>query len=410
MSPSAAFHQWCAHAGLIEPSRTTADDRGQPLVALASYVTATVSLCFATVTLIFDGPRDVIGVNLVMTALFALVPQLRRFGALSPVGGFYILAAASLTILCVQLGTDSGLLFYFFVIAAGSPMVLGLDHRVIQIVTIVLSMTVVSLLHFTIPADTGLAAPWLLNVGFIVNSVVAGVLGATVVAYGLFQIQQAQATIDEANRRNQMLLDNILPRDVAERLKTPSDEALADAYDDASILFADIVGFTAMSDGATPSEVVRYLDRLYSALDGLVEQHRLEKIKTTGDSYMVVSGVPVARHDHLEALAHFALEMRAVTEAVVRTDGRPTTMRIGLACGPVVAGVIGSRKFFYDVWGDAVNLASRMESTGVPGRIQVPTAVRDRLCGTFTFDERGPVEVKGKGLQHTWFLTGRASR
>ncbi len=339
-----------------------------------------------------------------VTLVFLVVPQLHRIAALAPALGFVAVATATLGTLCIQLGTDTGLLFYFFAMAAGIPMVLGIGKLGLTIGLVALCPLSVTVLNFTVPGDTGVAPGWLLSGGFVVNAVVAGGLGAAVMGYGLYQIQQAELTLDQAHRRSQALLDNILPRSVSERLQDPAHPEIADGYDDASILFADIAGFTAMSSRLSPQEVVAFLDRLYSALDALVERHGLEKIKTTGDAYLVVSGVPEPRHDHLTALARFALDMRRECGQVRTAQGAQVPMRIGLACGPVVAGVVGSTKFFYDVWGDAVNLASRMESTGVPGKIQVPQDVRDRLADRFVFTERGVVEVKGKQPQHTWFL------
>src|SRR6202012_4103735 len=149
------------------------------------------------------------------------------------------------------------------------------------------------------------------------------------------------------------------------------------------------------------------LDRLYSDFDALVDKHGLEKIKVSGDSYMVVSGVPEPRADNVEALAELALDMAEVAKDLKDSRGQAVPLRIGLASGPVVAGVVGSRRFFYDVWGDAVNVASRMESTVAVGRIQVPQPVYERLRSRFLFEERGDVEVKGKGVMHTWYLIGR---
>jgi adenylate cyclase len=139
----------------------------------------------------------------------------------------------------------------------------------------------------------------------------------------------------------------------------------------------------------------------------LVDRHGLEKVKTSGDSYMVVSGVPEPRSDHLEALASLALDMAEAVSGLTDPQGRDVPLRIGVASGPVVAGVVGARKFFYDVWGDAVNVAARMESTDVEGRIQVPDNVYQLLSERFEFEERGEIEVKGKGLMHTWYLIGR---
>ena len=153
--------------------------------------------------------------------------------------------------------------------------------------------------------------------------------------------------------------------------------------------------------------MVAFLDHLYTSLDALVNRHGLEKIKTSGDAYMVVSGVPRPRPDHLEALADLALHIADTVAGLTDSRGRAVPLRIGLASGPLVAGVVGSQRFFYDVWGDAVNVASRMEYTAAVGRIQVPQPVYERLSNRFVFEERGDVDVKGKGVMHTWYLVGR---
>ena len=175
----------------------------------------------------------------------------------------------------------------------------------------------------------------------------------------------------------------------------------------ATFLFADIAGFTERASETAPCDLVAFLNRLYTEFDLLVDRHGLEKVKTSGDAYMVVSGVPQPRPDHVHALAALALDMADAVSRMRDPEGRPVPIRIGLGCGPVVAGVVGSRRFFYDVWGDAVNVASRMETTDQTGHIQVPQAIYDRICGDFEFTERGDVDVKGKGLMHTWYLVGR---
>jgi adenylate cyclase len=207
--------------------------------------------------------------------------------------------------------------------------------------------------------------------------------------------------------RSEALLANILPASVAAKLKDPTHGVIADRYDDASILFADIAGFTERASEIPPTELVRFLDRLYTTFDRLVDRHGLEKIKTTGDSYMVVSGVPNPRPDHAAAIAALALDMSRAVADLRDPRGNPVPLRMGIASGPVVAGVVGARRFFYDVWGDAVNVASRMESTDPEGRIQVPQNVFEQLRDEFILEERGEIEIKGKGLMRTWYLVDR---
>jgi len=174
-----------------------------------------------------------------------------------------------------------------------------------------------------------------------------------------------------------------------------------------TVLFADIVDFTTLSATATPNQVVEFLNGLFSRFDRLAERHGLEKIKTIGDAYMVAGGLPVPRSDHADAVADMALDMMAELGAVDHRLGADIQLRIGIDTGPVVAGVIGVRRFIYDLWGDTVNTASRMESQGVPGSIQVTERTYQRLCSHYSFAERGPVFVKGKGEMKTWFLEGR---
>jgi adenylate cyclase len=221
------------------------------------------------------------------------------------------------------------------------------------------------------------------------------------------EVTRAEAAMEVEYDRSEALLANILPASVASKLKDPAHGVIADRYDDASILFADVAGFTQRAGEMPPTELVRFLDRLYTTFDRLVDRHGLEKIKTTGDSYMVVSGVPTPRPDHVEAIAALALDMSSAVAGLRDPNGNPVPLRMGIATGPVVAGVVGARKFFYDVWGDAVNVASRMESTGVEGRIQVPQNVFESLRHAFILEERGDVDIKGKGVMHTWYLVGR---
>jgi adenylate cyclase len=204
---------------------------------------------------------------------------------------------------------------------------------------------------------------------------------------------------------SEMLLLNILPKEISEALKTEP-RAIAAHYDEASILFADIVGFTPMAATMLPLTLVDLLNDVFECFDDLVDKYELEKIKTIGDCYMVAAGVPRQRVDHAEALVSFALDMQA--EIGKRTfGGRRLAFRMGINSGPVVAGVIGRRKFIYDLWGETVNMASRMESHGTSGVIQITRNTFDLVREHFDCQARGPIEVKGVGRVETWYVTGR---
>ena len=216
-----------------------------------------------------------------------------------------------------------------------------------------------------------------------------------------------QALLLAEQERSESLLLNVLPASIADRLRDRED-VIADGFADVTVMFADLVDFTVRSDGVSPGEVVQELNGLFTVFDELAERHGLEKIKTIGDAYMVAGGIPDPRPDHAEAVALMALAVRDAVSGRHDPGGRPLEVRIGIDTGPVVAGVIGRHKFSYDLWGDTVNTASRMESHGVPGRIQVTERTYRRLKDDFDFEYRGPVEVKGKGEMVTWFLmTGK---
>src|SRR5512132_3280593 len=207
---------------------------------------------------------------------------------------------------------------------------------------------------------------------------------------------------DTAQARVEALLLNILPEEVAQRLQAES-HTIADHFDDASILFADVVDFTPLANRLDAREVVGLLDRLFTSFDELVDRYEVEKIKTIGDCYMVAAGVPRQRPDHAHALAGLALEMRECAKTCLPEGAEhDLRLRIGISSGPVVAGVIGRRRFLYDLWGDTVNMASRMESHGSPDTIQMTRSTRELLADDFVTESRGLVEVKGKGEVETW--------
>ncbi|NQE33352.1 adenylate/guanylate cyclase domain-containing protein [Microcoleus asticus] len=206
--------------------------------------------------------------------------------------------------------------------------------------------------------------------------------------------------------QSERLLLNILPEEIANRLKR-GDSTIADTFADVTVLFADIVGFTQLSSLVSPRQLVAMLNDIFSTFDNLAERHGLEKIKTIGDAYMVVGGLPVPRPDHAEAIAEMALDMQQAITEFSNTHSQAFSIRIGINSGPVVAGVIGIKKFIYDLWGDTVNTASRMESHGKPGCIQVTETTYQQLREKYSFENRGAIEVKGKGQMTTYLLKCR---
>jgi adenylate cyclase len=206
--------------------------------------------------------------------------------------------------------------------------------------------------------------------------------------------------------RVEALLLNVLPAEVAQRLQSDPN-SIADHFDEVSILFADVVDFTPLASRLDAREVVGLLDRLFTSFDELVDRYEVEKIKTIGDCYMVAAGVPRQRPDHAGALARLAIEMRECAKRCLPDhDGPDVRLRIGISSGPVVAGVIGRRRFLYDLWGDTVNMASRMESHGTPDQIQITRSTLERLDGHFVTEPIGLVDVKGKGAIETWRIVG----
>ena len=349
------------------------------------------------------------GLAVLCAPVYLAIPRLYRYGELVAPLTFIGIAYFLTTLVTAYVGRGSGQQLYFLVAASLVVLILGIEHIVVASAVAAVGAALIITLQYLVPADTGVQPLWVTTTGFVISVISSWVLVLATIWYALSEISRAETALAAEYERSESLLANILPARIAQRLKDPHRDVIADRYDDASVLFADIAGFTQRASDTTPTELVRFLDHLYTDLDTLVDRHGLEKIKTSGDSYMIVSGVPEPRPDHLEALADLALDMVDAVAELTDPNGRPVPLRIGLAAGPVVAGVVGARKFFYDVWGDAVNVAARMETADVEGRIQVPQNVYERLKDAFVLEARGAVEVKGKGVMQTWYLMGRMS-
>jgi len=251
----------------------------------------------------------------------------------------------------------------------------------------------------TLPVGSPVASGTLALDLTLLNVLAASFVIFAILAYALSALRREQATVEQ-------LLLNVFPAAVAERMRA-GETAIADSFEEATILFADVVGFTRLAAALPASEVVRLLDRIFTAFDGLVERWGVEKIKTVGDAYMVASGLPLVRHDHAAAAAEVALAMRDTLRRIALEEDLPLELRIGLHSGPVVAGVIGRRRFAYDVWGDTVNVASRLESTAPPGTIRVSERTARALETLYALEARQAVSVRGRGEVLAFLLAGR---
>lgn len=254
-------------------------------------------------------------------------------------------------------------------------------------------------LHNNLPHAMIVPLFFMLNIGAVSG------IAFFLLYYFVKEKDRAYKLLNAEQERSEKLLLNVLPKEIAPRLKE-SNQTIADNFDCASVLFADIVGSTTLFANMEPGEIVDWLNEVFSAFDTLVERYGLEKIRTIGDNYMVASGAPCRREDHAQALARMALEMCEKLGRIPARNGKEIAFRMGINSGPMVGGVIGKTKFHYDLWGDTVNIASRMESQGEIGKIQVTQATHDLLKEEFRFEPRGVIPVKGRGEMRTWYLTG----
>ncbi len=351
----------------------------------------------------FVGPlvANVVAVVLLGFALF-----LSKRGARTA-AKIFVLVPVNLVVVVASmlLGGRVGFLYYFFLFAAAAFLLFGGHQRVGRWTHMLFSAVCLVVVVLFAPPEARIPGVTTAVAHVLDIASAVAVMGTVVVIVNLFttDTELAEARLADEHARSERLLLNVLPAAISARLK--EDEAIADRFPDVTVLFADLVGFTELSQRLAPDEIVKMLNRIFSAFDDLAEELGLEKIKTIGDCYMVAAGIPRERADHATAMAKMALAMRDVLARINR-EGHSLQLRIGLHSGAVVAGVIGKRKFIYDMWGDTVNTASRMESSGVPGEIQITRDLNERLKDAFVTEARGTIKVKGKGEMETFLLKG----
>ena len=378
---------------------------------LASVLIAVLSFVWVITYLVFGYPLSaaIPAVYQVGTVVgLAVLSRTRRFDVFRTTQLAMMMVLPGL--LQASLGgfrASSGMILWAIFVPLAALALVGIRGSIPWLLAFFVELGVLGLLDPWLARDPADLPPSLVVAFFVLNIMGVTVSAYAMLAYFVEQRERAHRALEAERERSERLLLNVLPEPIAERLKQESG-VIAEHYDSVSVLFADLVGFTGRAAVMAPDDVVALLDRIFTAFDRLVDAEGLEKIKTIGDAYMVAGGLPDQRAGHLQAVARTALAMREEIAAMALQPGQEWLgVRIGIDSGPVVAGVIGRRKFIYDLWGDTVNTASRMESHGLPGEIQVTERVADVLGADFDLRPRGTIEVKGKGPMSTYLLDGR---
>lgn len=371
------------------------------ILNMFSYLIAVTTLIYAVQHLSMDYHRYeyVILINSCLVVAALAVPFSHRIS--DTAGGLLLVISEFIALIALTslLGRAAGVHVQYFIVPAATFVVFGLKRLalIVPIILIALALHLYAWFafpdaHASIPVAHEVVDPLYTQAAITTMALI----GATVY-YAFSLAETAKAEIDT-------LLRNILPDSIVERLKSQPGVAVADSFDDASILFADISGFVAMAIRLGAQRTVALLNTIVTDFDALAEKHDVEKIKTIGDAYMAASGLPEPSPGHTDRLIAFAADMLDAIDRIRRESDVDIAIRIGIATGPVMAGVIGRKKFSYDIWGDAVNLASRLEAQSQPGRILVCARTRTVLQDRFAFESRGLVDIKGAGAQEVYFL------
>lgn len=375
--------------------------RGLKILNLIAYLIAITTLIYAIqhTFLDYEKYKPVIWINIGLVFTAIAVPFSHRYSEIA--GGLIIVVSEFIALYAFSyyLGRSAGVQLQYFIGAAAPFVVFGLKRKwlTIPVVLAAVIMHLYSWFHSSDEFARIHADPDVINSIYVQAAITTFALIAASVYYAFTLTEAAKAQVDA-------LLRNILPENIVERLKTKPDENIADNFAEASILFADITGFVALARKLGAQKTVATLNEIVTAFDALSARHGVEKIKTIGDAYMAASGVPIPQKNYTERLARLAVDMQTHLKNMREETGVDLNMRIGIASGPVMAGIIGKQKFSYDIWGDAVNLASRLEGLSEPGKILVCPTSHKNLSPAFEFESKRQVFVKGVGEQDAWFL------
>jgi adenylate cyclase len=385
--------------------------RRQRCVNVAAFAMMATTLSHFIINSLYDF-RGLLIVNADNLAMFAgalLVPRLHRLGEHVGAIALLVLILFGHTLIVWMLGLASELQVYF-TLAGAMLFFFGVQNwRLFLAFFAAFVIALVAAVKYAPVA--GLVMPWdqelrdMLSTQAMVNTIV---INAGLLFYALTALHRAEIGLQDQHERSEALIAAVMPPSIAERLKSGAQERIADRIDMLTVMFADLAGFTEAAHAVAPEEVVDFLDRLVRGFDALCEQHGVEKIKTIGDSYMAAAGFDGAAGSGAIGVGRLALAMIRDIDRQPTLGGRRLNLRVGIHCGPATAGVIGDTRFSYDVWGSAVNTASRMESHGLPGRIHVSEQFRGLAAAAFTFEDRGATDIKSIGVTRTFFLTGEA--
>lgn len=377
------------------------------ILNMFSYLIIITTVIFAVQYSLTEGAeyRPLVLINLGIALVVAFVPFVHRFSEIA--GGLLIVITeyTALTSIAPYLGRDGGTALLLIIGAAVPFFIFGLGRLKLAIAVVVGGLVLHLFIWFSYPPSAALIQPnpRILNDLYTQAAITTFSFIAVTVWYAFRLVENAKAETDQ-------LLRNVLPDKIVERLKQEPDTLIADNFENASILFSDISGFVPLARSLGAAQVVDLLNTIVREFDMLAAKHGVEKIKTIGDAYMAAAGIPEPVADHTERVARLGLDMLTFIKHMRQKTGLDLSIRVGIASGPVMAGVIGTQKFSYDVWGDTVNLASRLESNSSPGRILICPICHSRLQHAFDFEDRGEIEIKGVGKQATYFVVSEKPR